>query len=502
MRRRGAPPRPNDSSWWQHAVCYQVFVRSFADSDGDGVGDLEGVRDRLGYLELLGVDAVALSPFYLSPNVADGYDIAGPRAVDPVLGGIDAFERLAGDLHRRGLRILLDVAPGHTSDRHSWFLDALVAAPTVPQRLRYHFREGSGTAGELPPNDWLDADGASAWSRADDGQWYLHLLGPGRPDLNWADPTVRADFERTLRFWLDRGADGFRLIAAHALSRSTEPADTVVGGTSPPLDRDGVHEALRAIRALLDRYPGAMAIGEVGSRGWHAALGRLLPPNQLHLATDRRFASAPFDADAVQATISSTLAASAATATTPAWTLTTHDGTRPVSRYGGGQRGRDRARAMALVQLGLPGTACVFNGDELGLPDGEQGPRSPVAWQGSEPPFGFSAPPGTWVPMPRDWAGLTVESQLERPDSTLSLYRRALELRRTHPAGTGEELEWYGAPPGCFAYRRPGGLVCALNTSAAPIPLPDGEVLLSSAPLTEGKLPANAAAWLIAARRR
>ncbi|EHR49894.1 glycosidase [Saccharomonospora marina XMU15] len=502
MRRRGPPPPANDSPWWRHAVCYQVFVRSFADSDGDGIGDLEGVRDRLGYLELLGVDAVAVSPFYLSAGVADGYDIAGPRAADPVLGGIEAFERLVGEAHRRGLRVLLDVVPGHTSDRHGWFLDALAAPPTAPQRLRYHFHEGSGTAGELPPNDWLDADGASAWSRADDGQWYLHLLGRGLPDLNWSDPMVGADFEKTLRFWLDRGADGFRVVAAHALNSRIEPTDLGVGGPTPPLDRDGVHRALRAIRAVLDSYPDSVAIGEVGSPGRPATLGRLLRPDQLHLATDRRFASAPFDADAVQATISSTLAATSAAATTPAWTLTTHDGTRPVSRYGGGPRGRNRARAMALVQLGLPGTACVFNGDELGLPDGERGPRSAIAWQGSEPPFGFSAPPGTWVPMPREWAELTVESQLGGADSTLSLYRRALELRRAHPAGTGEELEWYGAPPGCFAYRRPGGLVCALNTSAAPVPLPDGEVLLSSAPLADGKLPADAAAWLIAARRR
>lgn len=500
MRRRGVRPKPNGSPWWRRAVCYQVLVRSFADSDGDGIGDLGGVRGRLGYLELLGVQAVGLSPCYLSPNVADGYDIAGPRAVDPVLGGIDAVERLVAAAHRRRLRVLLDVVPGHTSDRHNWFLDALAAPRESAERERYHFRDGSGAGGLQPPNDWLTADGAPAWTRAADGQWYLHLLGPHRPDLNWADPMVRADFESTLRFWLDRGADGFRVAAAHALVESTDLADMTASGPAPRSHHNGVHAAHRAIRAVLDHYPDTVAMGEVGGQR-QSGLARLPRSNQLHLAGDHRLASAPFDADVLQATIDATVTANSAAGTPPVWTLTTHDGTRPVSRYGGGERGMRRARAMALVQLGLPGVACVFNGDELGLPDGARGPRAAIPWEGSEPPFGFSPPPGTWVPMPREWAALTVESQLADESSTLSLYRHALRLRHAHPACAGEELEWYGAPPGCFAYRRPGGLVCALNTSAAPVPLPRGEVLLASAPLPDAKLPADTAAWLTMPRR-
>lgn len=481
-------------------MIYEVFVRSFADFDGDGIGDLEGVRGRLGYLELLGVDALWLTPFYLSPMVADGYDVAGPRAVDPVLGNLDTVTALVAEAHACGLRVLFDVVPNHTSDKHPWFADALAAAPGSPERERYHFRDGAGRHGELPPNNWVAVDGGPAWTRVPDGQWYLHVHGPAQPDLNWANHEVRADFEHTLRFWLDRGADGVRITGAHAMAKPADLPDMGPHGLPDPrFDDDGVHEIHQLVRKVLDEYPHAVALGEVPVSG-EERFARYLRPNELHLAVEHRLARTPFDADALQACIERALATVAPVGAPPTWAAAGHDVTRQASRYGGGERGRRRARAMALVLLGLPGAVCLYNGEELGLDDTGppgRGSRVPLPWEGDEPPFGFSIHPGTWLPIPPDWAPLTVEAQLEDETSTLSLYRKALELRREHPAFAGDELEWYGAPPGCFAYRRsPGGLVCALNTSAAPVPVPRGDVLLSSAPLVEGRLPADAAAWL------
>ncbi|WP_245865921.1 alpha-amylase family glycosyl hydrolase [Prauserella marina] len=482
--------------WWADAVCYEIFVRSFADFDGDGVGDLEGIRERLGYLDLLGADAVRLSPFYLSPLADNGYDIAGPRAVDPVLGNLDTVASLVTEAHRHDIRVIVDVVPNHTSDRHSWFADALAAARGGPERDRYHFRDGSGPGGTRPPNTWLSATGEPAWTRVQDGQWYLHRLGAGLPDLNWANPEVAADFEHTLRFWLDLGIDGVRVSAAHAM---TGPAEVGEGetGTEPFFDGERVHEVHQLVRKVLDEYPHAVAIGEVPLAD-PRRFARYLRAGELQLAVEYRLANTPFDADAIQATIERTLATATSAGAPAVWACSGHDLHRLAARFGGGQRGTRRARAMAIVVLGLPGLACVFNGDELGLGSSpSDDPRIPVPWEGNEPPFGFSARQDPWLPIPGSWAPLTVEAQLEDAGSTLSLYRRALELRGTHAAFAGTAVRWYGAPPGCFAYRRdPGGLVCALNTSAAPVPVPPGEVLLSSAPLVEGKLPAEAACWL------
>ncbi|MBK1786365.1 DUF3459 domain-containing protein [Prauserella sp. ASG 168] len=488
------PSDPRTTAWWRDAVCYEVFVRSFADFDGDGVGDLEGIRGRLGYLDLLGVSAVRLTPFYLSPMADDGYDIAGPRAVDPVLGNLDTVGSLVAEAHAAGLRVVIDLVANHTSDKHTWFADALAAAPGSPERGRYHFLDGRGENGELPPNDWRADDGGPAWSRAADGQWYLHLFGPGTPDLNWADPEVHADFERTLRFWLDRGVDGVHLAAASGMAKTPGLPDVELSGADPRFDADGVHDIHQKIRKVLDTYPHAVYVGEPATTD-EARFARYVRPDELHLAVDPRLAHTPFDADALQASIERGLDTVARTGSPPAWALAGHDLPRLETRYGGGERGLNRARAMALVLLGLPGAVSLYNGEELGLTGAPT--RAPIPWEGNTPPYGFSALPGAWESIPAAWAPFTVEAQLEDEASTLSLYRRALELRRDHPAFEGEELEWYGAPPGCFAYRRsPGGLICALNTSAAPVPVPRGDVLLASAALVEGRLAADAAAWL------
>ncbi|MCE7007514.1 glycoside hydrolase family 13 protein [Kibdelosporangium philippinense] len=513
-------PTNADGPWWQHAVFYQVYVRSFADSDGDGVGDLDGVRSRLGYLELLGVDALWLTPFFTSPMADHGYDVANPRDVDPVFGDLEKFDLLVAEAHERGIRVTIDLVPNHTSDQHPWFVAAVEAGPGSPERDRYWFRQGA-----YPPNNWTSIFGGSAWSQLPDGDWYLHLFAPEQPDLNWANPEVSADLERTLRFWLDRGIDGFRIDVAHGMAKPESlpdmaPREEGTGlhdnAVDPRFDNDGVHEVHRMIRKVLDGYPNTMAIGEIWVKG-DERFAHYLRPDELHLGFNFRLVEADFDADAVRLAIESSLHAAADS--TPTWTLSNHDVVRHVTRYGDGELGLRRARAMTLVEFALPGALYIYNGEELGLPTvelpewalqdpvwkrsghtrrGRDGSRIPVPWEGTEPPYGFSTTANTWLPMPLEWASLTVEAQLEDEDSTLSLYRHAIELRKSHPAFGGAVVEWYGAPAGCFAFRRKGGgLICALNTSSAPVPIPPGELLLASEPLVDGQLPPDAAVWLV-----
>jgi alpha-glucosidase len=509
--------------WWQEAVVYEVYVRSFADSDGDGVGDLDGVRGRLGYLELLGVDALWLTPFYRSPMVDHGYDVADPRDVDPLFGDLESFDALLAEAHRYGMRVVVELVGNHTSTEHEWFRGAVESAPGSPERARYHFRPGRGRNGAEPPNNWRSVFGGPAWTHVpgpggEPGEWYMHLFTADQPDLDWTNPEVWADTEKTIRFWADRGVDGFRIDVAHGMAKpETLPDDLRQPGWTPLGDRDndprfddpGVHDVHRMIRAVLDHYPGRMAVGEV-LVGDDEAFARYVRPDELHQAFGFRLLHAPFEADAVRAAIDRTLATFAGVGAEPTWTLANHDVPRAVTRYGGGDVGTARARAMALVVLALPGSVYLYEGEELGLPDvvlvdealqdpsgrGRDGCRVPMPWDDEPPGFGFTTG-APWLPMPQEYGRLTVAAQLEDVNSTLSLYRRALELRANHPGFAGDAVEWYGAPPGCFAFRRSGStLVCALNASSAPVPLPPGDVLLTSVPLVDGELPPNAAAWL------
>ncbi|HEY4456778.1 MAG TPA: glycoside hydrolase family 13 protein [Pseudonocardiaceae bacterium] len=521
--------RPEESTWWRDAVFYQVYVRSFADSNADGIGDLEGIRSRLGYLELLGINAVWLTPFYPSPMADHGYDVADPRDVDPVFGDLDAFDRLVADARKHRIRVVIDLVPNHTSNRHPWFAAAIAAGPGSPERERYIFREGRTYDGSEPPNNWRSMFGGPAWTRVPDGQWYLHLFAPQQPDLNWEHHEVAEDLEHTMRFWLERGVDGFRIDVAHGMAKPAGLPDMdprlAAGGPAllesdlddPRTDNDGVHEIHHMIRRILDEYPGRIAVGEV----WVSddeRFARYVRPDELHMAFNFRLVDAAFDADAVRTAIVHSLGAVAEVGAPPTWTLSNHDVTRHASRYGAGDLGVRRARAMALVELALPGAVFIYNGEELGLanvdlPDwalldpvwersghtnrGRDGSRVPLPWEGQTPPFGFSEAENTWLPMPFEWAPLTVETQLEDPGSMLSLYRQAIEIRQSTPAFSGDELEWYGAPPGCFAFRRKGGgLICALNTTNVLVPLPPGEVLASSGPLQDGQLPPDTAVWL------
>jgi alpha-glucosidase len=513
--------------WWRDAVIYQIYVRSFSDADGDGVGDLEGIRSRLGYLELLGVDALWLSPFYTSPMTDHGYDVADPRDVDPLFGDLAAFDRLVADAHEHGLKVTVDLIPNHISIRHEWFQAALDSPPGSPERARFHFQRGRGADGRQPPNNWTSVFGGPAWTQVrgpGGGEWYLHIFTADQPDLNWTNLEVWADVEKTLRFWLERGVDGFRIDVAHGMSKpdglpdaSDVPATLQQGATGDPrFDHDDVHDVHRMIRAVIDHYPGRIAVGEVRLAD-DARFARYVRSDELHLGLNTRLQRAPFDAAAVRQAIESTLDAVTEVNAPPAWTLGNHDTSRPATRYGGGAAGRARARAMLLVELALPGAVHLYNGEELGLPDvelpdaalrdpvwessgrterGRDGSRVPIPWEGGPPGYGFTT--GTpWLPMPPEYGELTVAEQLEDTDSMLSLTRRALELRKAHPGFTGGTLEWFGAPDGCLAFRRAGStLVCALNSSDSPVPLPPGDLLLASGPLPGQQLPPDTAAWL------
>lgn len=518
-------------AWWNDAVVYQVYPSSFADANGDGVGDLDGVTDRLEHLCRLGIDAIWLSPVTVSPMADHGYDVADPRDVDPLFGGLEALQRLIGAAHRRGVKIIMDLVPNHTSSAHPWFAAALADGTGSTARRRYIFRDGSGPDGHHPPNNWISVFGGPAWTRVTEpdghpGQWYLHLFDTEQPDLNWDNPEVMADFETTLRFWLDRGVEGFRIDVAHGMAKppGLPDMDDVEdnrllrdNSNDPRFDQPGVHRIHRDIRAVVDDYPGAVTIGEVWVHD-NVRFAEYLRPDELHLGFNFRLVAAAFDATDLREAIVNSLAAAAMAGATPTWTLANHDVDREVTRYGGGTTGLSRAKAAAMVMLALPGAVFIYNGQELGLPNvelpdealqdpvwersghterGRDGCRVPLPWHGDTPPFGFSTNPETWLPMPRQWATLTAEKQLGDAESTLSLYRRALELRRRRSEFDGDRIDWLDSPPGTLAFRRSGGaLVCMLNAGAVPIALPDGELIAASGPIADRQLPPDTAAWL------
>lgn len=540
----GPSSRP-PSSTGTGAVFYQIYPRSLVDSDGDGVGDLDGVTARLDHLGMLGVDAIWLNPVMVSPMVDHGYDVADPRDVDPLFGGLAALDRLIAAAHRRGIKLLMDLVPNHTSSAHPWFVEALAAEPGGTARDRYFFRDGRGPDGATPPNNWVSVFGGSAWTQVSEhdgspGQWYLHLFDAHQPDLNWDNPEVFADFAKTLRFWLDRGVDGFRIDVAHGMAKAPGLPDMATVDNlllrhiddDPRFNQPGVHRIHRAIRAVVDDYPGAVTVGEVWVHD-NARFAEYLRPDELHLGFNFRLLQADFDAAEIRNAIDNSLAAAAitgpgsagassrqhsSTGATPTWTLANHDVDREVTRYGGGAVGLARARAMALVLLALPGAVFLYNGQELGLPNvelpdavlqdpvwrrsghterGRDGCRVPLPWSGKAPPFGFSDNPDTWLPMPAQWAGLTVEKQLTDAASTLRLFHRALQLRRERAEFAGDQIEWRPSPRDTLIFTRRGGLTCALNAGERRMPLPDGEVILASGPLAGGAVPPNAAAWLI-----
>ncbi|MFF3154416.1 glycoside hydrolase family 13 protein [Streptomyces sp. NPDC057910] len=530
------------TQWWRDAVIYQVYPRSFADGNGDGMGDLEGVRARLPYLRDLGVDAVWLSPFYASPQADAGYDVADYRAIDPMFGTLLDADALIRDAHELGLRIITDLVPNHSSDQHEWFKRALAEGPGSPLRARYHFRPGKGEDGQLPPNDWESIFGGPAWTRTSDGDWYLHLFAPEQPDLNWDHPAVADEFRSILRFWLDMGVDGFRVDVAHGLVKAPGLPD--IGGhdqlkllgndVMPFFDQDGVHEIYRSWRTILDEYDGErIAVAEA----WTPTVERTalyVRPDELHQAFNFQYLGTPWDAKALREVIDTSLAAMRPVGAPATWVLSNHDVTRHATRFanppglgtqlrtpGDRELGLRRARAATLLMLALPGSAYVYQGEELGLPDvtdlpdevrqdpsffraaGQDGFRDgcrvPIPWTVEGPSYGFGSG-GSWLPQPASWAGLSVEAQTGDADSTLELYRRAIAARRAHPGlGAGDDLRWLDAPEGVLAFAREG-FVCTVNLTGRLVSLPlPGRAVLASAPFAvDGdrvELPGDTTVW-------
>jgi alpha-glucosidase len=533
------------TEWWRGAAIYQVYVRSFADGNGDGIGDLAGVRSRLRYFADLGVDALWFNPWYPSPMADGGYDVADYRGIDPAFGTLAEAEKLIAEALDLGIRTIVDIVPNHVSDTHRWFRQALAAAPGSPERARFWFRPGGGEHGELPPNDWPSQFGGTAWSRTTGpdgtpGEWYLHRFASQQPDLNWEHPEVRQEHEDVLRFWFDRGAAGVRIDSAAELVKDPALPDLGAGaGPHPYVDRDDLHDIYRSWRRLADSYPQPRAlIGEV----WlpdPERFARYLRPDELHTAFNFGFLACPWDADRLRETISTTLAVHAPVGAPATWVLANHDITRTVTRYGRADTAFDfatkghgiptdpvlgtrRARAAALLSLALPGSVYLYQGEELGLPEvedipperiedpmyhrtggadpGRDGCRVPLPWSGRTAPYGFSTEQATaepWLPQPPAWAGLSVAAENGRPDSMLTLYRRALRLRRGEPGLGDGAMSWLDSAPQVLSFARSGGFACVVNLSTAPVPLPAHTgVLLASGALDGDLLPPDTAVWL------
>lgn len=585
--------------WWVDAVIYQVYPRSFADADGDGMGDLRGVTSRLDYLAQLGVDAIWLSPFYLSPQHDAGYDVADYRAVDPRFGTLADADEMIAAAHEAGIRVVVDLVPNHTSSEHAWFQAALAAGPGSPERARYHFAEGRGEHGELPPNNWESTFGGGAWTRVTEadgtpGQWYLHLFDTTQPDLNWENEEVREEFRSILRFWLDRGVDGFRVDVAHGLIKQPgypdaehsrmgmvtdagEDADpTFDPDTFEPLtpfmDQDRVHEVYRDWRRVLDSYDHEpMMVAEA----WVAPLSRMfryVRPGEMHQTFNFTYLMAGWDAASLTHAIDRSFEQADRVGAPNTWVLSNHDTVRHASRYGLADPssypagitaedeqpdeavGRRRARAAAMVELGLPGSAYIYQGDELGLPEhttlaaehrqdpyffrtdgkepGRDGCRIPLPWAADEPSYGFSTPAdddgpasaaegvaAPWLPQPASFRALAADRQVGVEGSVFELYRRLLQIRGELDLGTGTFAwsEHHDPTRGVLAFTVTSGggrhlgsgepipartVLVMANLSTEPVDLPANHSralfsLEEAEAVQDGQLAHDAAAWLL-----
>ncbi|MEJ3651681.1 glycoside hydrolase family 13 protein [Actinomycetes bacterium KLBMP 9759] len=530
-------------AWWRQAVVYQIYPRSFADSNGDGIGDLRGITGKVDHLRDLGVDAVWLSPFYPSALADGGYDVDDYRDVDPKLGTLADFDEMRAALHEAGIKLIVDIVPNHTSNRHEWFQAALAAPPGSPERDRYVFRRGNGPDGTEPPSDWVTYFGGPAWEPVGDGWWYLHLFAPEQPDLNWGNPEVRADFLRTLRFWSDRGVDGFRVDVADALVKDLSlplptqaelDAEDVAPGTHRLKDRDELTEVYAEWRAVFDTYdPPRMAVAEA----WVPAhrVKRYTGADSLGQAFNFDLLKASWDATAFRSLIAEHRALDLESGSSSTWVLSNHDVIRHPSRYAlpagtdegawllsGGldpvpdlEQGMRRARAATLLLLALPGSTYLYQGEELGLPEvadlppdalqdpmwvrssgkmkGRDGCRIPLPWTASGPSFGFGSG-GAHLPQPEWFGSYAVATQSADEGSTLSFYRAALRQRRRLLTDEAVEL---GGDGDVIRLTRPNGWTCVTNFGTQAVELPPGRVVLSSHPVEDGKLPGETTAWLV-----
>lgn len=527
--------------WWKEAVVYQIYPRSFFDSNGDGEGDLNGITAKLDYIKNLGVDAIWLSPFYTSPNKDGGYDVANPRDVDPRFGNLADAKTLIARAHELKLRVIADIVPNHFSDQHEWFQAALKSGPGSAERNRFHFYEGNPDG--TPPNNWISLFGGPAWTQVEDGQFYLHLFDSTQPDLNWENPEVHADFEKTLRFWLDLGIDGFRIDVAHGLVKEdihkNHPNPQGLSEalrldfemdvqernalllSVPFFDRQGVHEIYRQWRKLFDSYKDreVMAVAEAWVHPPENAT-RYVRPDELHQVFNFDLLTAPFDAQSLFGVINRSIQLNSSVGALPTWALSNHDSPRVASRIGDSE-----SRALALFVFALPGSAYVFAGQELGLPDGElqdsdrqdpmfirtqgetkgrDGARVPLPWSGDTTPFGFTTGK-PWLPINQTWQKLTVESEQADPQSSLNFYRETLALRAEHLINAGE-VHWIESPlhgkrsSDLLVFKR-GDVTVAMNLSEKPqeVRIEGRVIMLSSGSLdsTNGRIliPAHSSIW-------
>ncbi|MEP6478814.1 MAG: alpha-amylase family glycosyl hydrolase [Rhodoglobus sp.] len=551
--------------WWRTAVIYQIYPRSFADSNGDGIGDLPGITARLDALVELGVDAIWLSPFFTSPQKDAGYDVADYCDIDPLFGTLGDFDRMQARAHELGLRVIVDLVPNHSSDQHVWFQAALAAPEGSPERDRYMFRDGKGPNGDEAPNNWESVFGGPAWERITNpdgtpGQWYLHIFDVSQPDLNWENPWVREQFVDILRFWLDRGVDGFRVDVAHGLIKAAglpdytpplhggsmgggdfegtdlEPGISAEDDVPPYWAQPGVHEIYRSWHAVLEEYPGDRVLC---AEAWVEPLTKLadwVRPDEMQQAFNFSYLETPWTGPALRRIIDSSIAAFGGVGAPSTWVLSNHDVVRHASRLAltaenpqGAGIGPDspgkpdpvlglrRGRAATALMLALPGSAYVYQGEELGLhevidlPDsarqdptwfrtkhekyGRDGCRVPIPWEADKPSYGFGPSGNSWLPQPADWGPLSRDAEIGVPGSTLEMYRLALALRREHGLGAGT-VQWLpGYGEGVVAFTN-GAVTVIANTGSVAVELPVGDILLASEAITGGALPADTTVWL------
>ncbi len=560
-----APAHENSpgSEWWRSAVIYQIYPRSFADSTGNGIGDLVGITHRLPSLVELGIDAVWLSPFFRSPQKDAGYDVSDYCDVDPIFGSLDDFDALLATAHDLGIKVIADMVPNHTSDQHEWFHAALAAGEGSAERERYMFRDGKGPNGDLPPNNWQSVFGGSMWTRVTrpdgtPGQWYLHIFDSSQPDLNWENSWVREQFHDILRFWLDRGIDGFRVDVAHGMIKKaglpdyTPPAEGASMGASelasgepaqdaPYWGQEGVHEIWRGWHSVLAEYEGDRVLC---AEAWLDTLDKValwVRPDEMSQAFNFPYMFGDWAAPALRRVITESIDAFAAVGAPSTWVLSNHDVVRHASRLalppdspaqgvGIGPEtvgkpdnvlGLRRARAASSLMLALPGSSYIYQGEELGLPEdteipdaarqdptwfrtsgekyGRDGCRVPIPWEADAPAYGFSPSGKSWLPQSADWAHFARDAQARGAGSTLELYRTALELRRAHALGTGA-IEWLdGYDDNVVAFRN-GDIIVICNTGDIAVELPIGDIVVSSGEITGGALPGDATVWISSLR--
>ncbi|MFC7489300.1 MULTISPECIES: glycoside hydrolase family 13 protein [unclassified Knoellia] len=570
------PADPTDAPWWRDAVIYQIYPRSWADSDGDGIGDLPGITARLPYLRDLGVDAIWLSPFYVSPMHDAGYDVADYRNIDPVFGSLDDADALIAGAHDLGIRVIVDLVPNHSSSEHEWFKAALAAEPGSAERGRYIFRDGKGEHGEEPPNNWPSVFGGEGWTRVTNadgtpGQWYLHIFDTTQPDYDWTNPEVGDEFASILEFWCGRGVDGFRVDVAHGLVKEEglpdwgapltmldsseeaalppeedEPAriHEAGPGSRPPMwDQEGVHEIYRRWRKVLDEQPSPERI--LCAEAWVKPgdrLARYVRPDEMHQAFNFDFLDTHWRAENLRAVIERSYADNDAVGAPTTWVLSNHDVVRHASRLGLDQSlprpngiaadqaqpdaelGLRRARAATMLMLGLPGSAYLYQGEELGLPEstdlphefrqdptfhrtegkeiGRDGCRIPIPWVKDAPSHGFGPGDASWLPQPESYGAYAVDQQAGVAGSTLELYRSMLTARRAGRLGLGSASRHDLSDRDVVAFvnateddsRRTLVLV---NLGADAVALPDGATVThQSGELTaEGLVPTDVAIW-------